>query len=306
MNKPTFIISYDCEGKWGVADILTKKQDSMLSSKNLLEAYSKLSNLHDRYQIRATWAFVGLMTMSFNEFKEKPWSKEGMFKGNKIFASYLKNYYGQNDGWFIPEAVKLVINGNHELASHGFSHCIIDPADISATEFQTDLKLIKKLDIFKNQKQLTYVYPRNIVNHTEELKKAGFIGYRGQLCDWPNKLGPCGRLLGEFNCWEKPQAHSSKGSLIRIPSGYFLNWRKGIRSWVPLQVTKSRWKKLLNNAIKKGNIIHLWSHPHNFIDGTEMYNLLEFILSEASQFHKSGDLSIMTMKEYASSCLSGT
>ena len=55
-----FILSLDCEGKWGVADTLTPFEHATLSNARLIEAYGQILALLDEFDIPATFAFVGL------------------------------------------------------------------------------------------------------------------------------------------------------------------------------------------------------------------------------------------------------
>src|SRR5688500_11776929 len=63
-----FILSLDCEGKWGVADLLSPANHAALSSERLVQAYSKIVALLDEYNVPATFAFVGLFGESQDSF----------------------------------------------------------------------------------------------------------------------------------------------------------------------------------------------------------------------------------------------
>ena len=56
----TFILSLDCEGKWGVADHLDAQTHRSLADARLRAAYRDILAALDRYDIAATFAFVGL------------------------------------------------------------------------------------------------------------------------------------------------------------------------------------------------------------------------------------------------------
>ena len=88
----------------------------------------------------------------------------------------------------------------------------------------------------------------------------------------------------EFNIFSRAQQHCSPGDSgqpVRIPGGIFLNWRWGGRKVVPINVTLKRWSYIIADAIQNGGIVHLWSHPHNFIDGDQMDILLDKVLELA-------------------------
>ena len=54
-----FVVSLDCEGKFGMADKISDFHNRHLTDQNLRKVYSGLVELFDRYEIRATFAFVG-------------------------------------------------------------------------------------------------------------------------------------------------------------------------------------------------------------------------------------------------------
>ncbi len=63
-----FILSLDCEGKWGVADGLTAKSREMLADDRLEAAYNQIVRLLDEHGIAATFAFAGLFSQSAEQF----------------------------------------------------------------------------------------------------------------------------------------------------------------------------------------------------------------------------------------------
>ena len=59
MGEPArFIISLDCEGKWGMADNLKPYHHECLTDAALARAYERLVRLFGGYQVSATFAFV--------------------------------------------------------------------------------------------------------------------------------------------------------------------------------------------------------------------------------------------------------
>ena len=66
-----FILSLDCEGKWGVADHLTPANHAQLTDAKLREAYRSILDLLDRYAIPATFAYVGCFSLSAVELAQR-------------------------------------------------------------------------------------------------------------------------------------------------------------------------------------------------------------------------------------------
>jgi len=100
---------------------------------------------------------------------------------------------------------------------------------------------------------------------------------------------------------EPAQNHATSDMLITIPGGAPLNWRHGLRQKIPIGFTVARWQNIINDAILHDKVVHLYTHPHNFITGDRMYFLLDEILRIASAALKRKELVNQTQKEYADS-----
>lgn len=71
-----------------------------------------------------------------------------------------------------------------------------------------------------------------------------------------------------------------------------------MRKRVPFNLTCRKWANLIADAIKQEKVVHLWTHPHNYIDGGDMYNLLDQILRLVRDAVKRGELVNLTQMEY--------
>ena len=98
----------------------------------------------------------------------------------------------------------------------------------------------------------------------------------------------------------KKKNYSQIDGLYKIPGGYFLNWRHGLRSFIPLFITQKKFKNSLKRAYQNNEVVHIWMHPHNFINGRDQYELFEKCLSTLKEFSDAGKISIMTQEEYLS------
>ena len=67
LKKGIVTISFDCEAKWGMAD---KDYDwlGLLDEKNVIESYKYILSVLEEFNIPSTFAFVGAMTESKNQF----------------------------------------------------------------------------------------------------------------------------------------------------------------------------------------------------------------------------------------------
>ena len=305
MKKSVFIISFDCEGKWGLADCITDYECNLLTNDYLNSAYQRLIGILDKYSLKATFAFVGAFTMSLDEYKANEEWFHDVYINEKSWLSKFKQNLKDNcyNGWLNPGSFEIVRQARqHEIASHGFTHLPLSERFISEEAFLGEMDSIAKLSQLKNLAFHTFVYPRNIIGYPHLLRAAGFVGYRNGL--YGKQLGRVRALLNEVNIFQLAHPHGiCEDGLIQIPSACFLNWRVGFRKMIPISVTLRKWHHMIDDGLRKNAVIHLYVHPQDFIDGANQYQLLEEILSVISRKHKSGEILNMTMGEYSQAML---
>ena len=66
----TFIISLDCEGKWGIADRDNRIESGFITRSALIRAYESLLRVLSVYEASATFAFVMALTLTKNELDD--------------------------------------------------------------------------------------------------------------------------------------------------------------------------------------------------------------------------------------------
>ena len=203
---------------------------------------------------------------------------------------------GDRDGWSNPELLDLVDGGGgHEIASHGFSHLVIDDGVIGREDLRYELAGLALMRELRGLSFSTLVYPRNVKGYPGELPEAGFLGYRDSIpTTGPGWLS----FARELKVLQRSEPQARPGRPIAIPGGAFLNWRARLRRRIPMSVTVRRWKSALHDAVRRGGVVHIWSHPHNFIDGAGQFELFDRVLGCAAELVASGDLVNLTQEEY--------
>ena len=294
-----FIISLDCEGKWGMADHLQPYHHELLTDAALARAYERLVALFARYEVPATFAFVMAFTLAPDErerFRTELLGDDG--------DAWLRPYHedlaaGRQQGWHVPQALDIIrAAAIHEVACHSFCHRPLGDRSISAAGAASELSSAHDVARLKGIPLETFIFPRNEVGHLAELRSAGFIGYRERLQRPRGKLGRALSLADELNMWTSAQrATPAREGLVPIPSGRFLNWRFGARRWVPAAVTRARWRHQLRRA-GCGDVVHLWLHPHNLITAPDTEPLLEAVLAEVAAMRDAGRIRIVTQRDY--------
>lgn len=295
---PTFIVSFDCEGKWGAADHLTPRHHQILTNERLAEAYRTLTDILAAHDLRATFAFVGLLILSPDEQEMcRSWF-EGLPAAGRQWASAYEEARrrGTLDGWSAPELLDIVRRGGgHEVGSHGFSHLVIDEAALGRDDLRYELSGLRLLSSVKGLSVTTLVYPRNVKGYVDELPSAGLLGFRDSI---PTTGSAAVSFSRELRVFERAEHHASLNRPVAIPGGAFLNWRARLRKRIPVGVTVQRWTSALRNAIETRRVVHLWSHPHNFIDGDSQAELFDRILSVAARYVREGRMENLTQEEY--------
>ena len=301
-NEGVFMVSFDCEGKWGFADRMTVNHEKSFTTDRLVEAYRKLLQLLKKKDIGGTFAFVGAFALPRSAYREHTdWFVAETANGQDWMAAFKADArQGRYEGWFAPEVLQLVMeDGRHEIGSHGFSHIPLGNADINAATFHREMELSSRVGAFYGYKPRTLIYPRNIIGYTDELRRHGLSGYRGGK--HPSLYRKVANRASEFNIMQssEPLMAPSGTSPVRIPGSGLLNWRSGMRKHIPMSVTQRRWEHALEHAATVGGAVHIWTHPHNFITGSRQFELLEGILDVAQEYIQSGRLRNPNQQEYA-------
>lgn len=276
-----FILSLDCEGKWGAADHLGAEHRETLSDARLETAYRGIIDLLERYEIAATFAFVGAFT----------WSRENArLDLIRALSRHAPGYFdgaladmATGQGWFGEWAVEMLPE-RHEVALHGATH--LPWGAIDERTARLELELLAAMPKVAGAE--TYVFPRNQVNHVHLLRTIGIASWREA-----RHRSRLGSLLTEFNPYPAPDAVGGA-----IPAGHFVNWRRGARRFVPPALSQFRARTMLARAAHRGEIVHYWTHPENIASAPATLDVLERILAEVAEFRSRGLVATMTQREY--------
>jgi len=300
-TPPAFIMSLDCEGKWGMADSLRPYHHRDLTDRNLAAAYAQLLEMLARHDIAATFAFVMAFTLTEAERQGFP----VLDRGDNAGDPWLRHYWasldaGLSEGWHVPEAFDRVRDDKrHEIASHSFCHRPLGDGAIDEAGAAAELADAAEAARVKQVELRTLVFPRNQVGNLQAVKSAGYLGYRSRLDRPGGARGKAKALLDEFDTGAEPQSQlNAREGLVAIPPGRFFNWRFGVRRLVPPQVTVARWRNQLDRCCREGGIVHLWLHPHNLITGPGTAEMLAEALGHVARLRDEGAIEVLTQRQY--------
>ncbi|WP_048306033.1 polysaccharide deacetylase family protein [Halomonas sp. PR-M31] len=316
-EKGTFVISLDFELYWGVRD---KKgiNDYRENILGVWKAIPAILDLLEKYNVHATWATVGIL---FAENKQQallysPTKKPSYTDKNLSPYLYLEeNGFLEDEMHFAPDLIKKISRyAGQEVATHTYCHyyCLEDGQ--SDEEFKEDISSAIKIASQYNIETKSLVFPRNQFNenYLNLLSDLGITSYRGTEKSWIYKADHnkeskkrsrrAARLLDSYinlsghNTY-KIEKNDDKASPIDIRSSRFLRPVSEKLKFLE-SIRLQRIKRSMKNAAKKGEIYHLWFHPHNFgVNLHENIEFLESILKYYSNLNSSYDMNSLNMSE---------
>ncbi len=316
------VISLDFELFWGMSDATT------------LEAYGphvagertaipRMLSLFNEYGIHATWATVGmLMTRNKEELLSLLPSpeKRPVYKDMRISTYYHLEHEGvgsnENDDpyHYGPTLVEKILATPHqEIENHTFSHYYAVDGVMNAPEiFAADLDAHRAVCKTYGVTTSAIVFPRNQASPEalQVCKQKGLTSYRGNEDHFLYRARTTQqslfvralRLVDHYINISGHHTYSIPISSIseiplNIPSSRFLRpWMKTLSFLEPLRMR--RIKTAMTYAAKRGEVFHLWWHPHNFgINQTENFRNLLMILSHYKFLQEKYGMQSSSMKD---------
>ncbi|WP_215226802.1 polysaccharide deacetylase family protein [Echinicola shivajiensis] len=296
MRNSIFTISLDFELHWGRFDKFPIAAE-LEYYQNARMAIPKILNLFEAFGIEATWATVGMLfAESWDEWRDYL-PDEFPDYANANLSAYewaAKNMYAASSCLFAPDLIKSIINTpGQEVGSHTFSHYYTQETGQEMSQFRADLRMAKKIAKDKFGLSLSsLVFPRNqySAHSIKVCKEEGFEIFRGNPSDWfwksPEKSNLLKKVfrtgdtlypLGNDTSYSLDDTYRGDSEIINLPASRLLRpYRK------PSMFNNRRIQRIMEEmtlAAKKGNVYHLWWHPHNFGTYTsENLSLLKVIL----------------------------
>lgn len=315
-----FVISLDFELFWGVRDKRTIDSYGEFIEKTH-EIVPELVTIFNDYKIKSTFATVGfLFAESKKEIEDYSPNKKPYYVDSNLspysdcFVQVEK--FSEKDLYhYAPKLISLLVNdGNHEIASHTFSHFYCLEEGQTKEDFEEDVKAAVQIAKNKGVDIKSMVFPRNQVNfdYMENCANYGIIAFRGNERVWFNKAESeekttvLKRIARTLDCYINISGHHcysiddmGKGYPYNIPSSRFLRpYLKKLSFFEPLKLR--RIKKGMTYAAKRNELYHLWWHPHNFGNHSEEnFNTLHKILEHYKYLNIKYGFESITMEQMA-------
>lgn len=305
-----FIISLDFELAWGVLDHFSETGygNNIMAVHHVLPQILKL---FAKYDIHATIAYVGFLNCNSVEQLRQCRPEHTPNYENRKLSPYNDDFsyiIGHEQYYFAPELIRQIRQTpGIELASHTFSHYYCMEKGQDNLSFEDDMKMVVMGMKNETGNVETIIFPRNQVNdkYLSILQKYGIRSYRGN----PKRLfkpngGMIQRILRLADTYINLTGHNTypavkpNSTLVDIPaSRFFKPYSNKLFFLEALKI--HRIKKSMSHAARKGEMFHLWWHPHNFGCNTrENLENLENILQHYQYLHMKYNFNSVSMKEY--------
>lgn len=269
VDLPAFVISLDFELRWGMHDRLGCNMNGYrMNLENARLAVPALLKLFTTRKIRATWACVGALGCHdwaeyFSRAPQPPKYEDPRLAINPRYAELDPKGHLH----FAPELlVTIHASSGQELGSHTFSHLLMRERGVTEEDVKADLAAVSLL--WKERfgaLPRSLVFPRSQCAFLPVIRAASIRIWRGNPRLWyyncdevvTNRFIPRAlRLVDSINPWAH-RASVLEGDMTR--ASLFLRTNLPRPAWA-LHVARIR-REL--NALRPGEIFHLWCHPHN-------------------------------------------
>lgn len=311
----SFVISLDFEMFWGVADSQTIAGYGR-NIEGSLPAIQKLLEMFRRYEIRATWATVGMvMCRDFSQWSDiRPAIYPGYLReacSSYSLASQAREYPGLFFGQ--PTVKRILDTPGQEVATHTYSHFYCSEPGAAPEQLAADLACAKYIGEELGITYQSIVFPRNQVREEflPTLRDAGISVFRGNPSHWLYRDGHitpggvAGRAIRFADTWVNLTGNhgsvpDTRNGIHDLPASMFLRpWSKKLRSLDLMRL--ARIKHAMSDAASRGENFHLWWHPHNFGVNTEQnLHMLDLVLQHFKSLRDTHGMQSMCMSDFVS------
>lgn len=323
IRKGIFVISLDFELHWGGFEKwpVDRYRHYFANTRTVIP---RMLDLFARHQVHVTWATVGML---FHETRQqlennfpaaRPAYRDQQLSAYNFISS---NGIGESESTdplhYADSLIRRIIATPHqELASHTFAHYYCNEPGQTPDQFRADLQAARRAAQRYGHTLRSLVFPRNQFNedYLRVCYEEGFTSVRDNPRDWFWNI----RSTQNESKWKR----LNRGLDAYFPVGkqntYTLD-SIDVRTGMPLCIPASRLLRpynpkefFLNNmkigricaemdrAAARGEVYHLWWHPHNFGSYPEqsMRGLVQ-IVKHFSMLHDAGKMVSLSMSEVA-------
>lgn len=315
------VISLDFEIHWGVRDLTRVDGPYRANLEGVWEVVPRLLETFQEFDVAATWATVGLL---FADSREQAHAHTPALKPSyrdETLDPY-REHLGQSEDddpfHYAPSLIEKVRRSpRQEIGTHTFSHYYcLEPGQDGAS-FEQDLNSAISIAREKDLQLKSLVFPRNQYNpdYDQILCDAGITCYRGNQRTWAYRPGSTaesnkpakklGRLADHYvkvagyhtTRWD--EVLQPDRPLCDVPASFYLRpFSPRLKKLDPLRLR--RIEQAMRHAATRGELFHLWWHPHNFgIFIDENLAFLRKVLTAYRQLRQAHGMRSLSMGEVA-------
>ena len=317
-GRGALVLSLDFELAWGFGGKVaggSPLEESLLATRHLIPRFLATFEAHE---VAATWAAVGALFASGWE----EWDEARPRCGPAVASRYAMGRHGRDHGavrssiHFAPELLtSIAASPRQEIGTHTFSHyeCFEDSGDAHA--FREDLRAARRIAASRGVELRSMVFPRN--QHRPEYDRIlideGIRAFRGNPRAWmwrfesgdqgDSPTRRAGRWLDTYVPVSTARCTQSWGEvrqatgLSNVRASFFLR-PAGARGAALQSRHFSRLAAAIRGAAKRGELLHLWWHPHNFAERpAESFSLLSRLLEVFEECRQRRGMMSLTMSD---------
>jgi peptidoglycan/xylan/chitin deacetylase (PgdA/CDA1 family) len=317
-SSGALVVSLDFELAWGVSRTTASRYAANLLGSRV--AIPRLLALFEKYGIAATWATVGfLFARTRDELVASSPPDRARPRYDDSRLDPYREAIGENEEEdpfsYAPSLIDQIRQTpGQEVATHTFSHYYCAEPGQTAETFRADLEAARAIAERWAIDTTSIVFPRNQHNPAYDpiLTELGISAYRGMPRAWMWRPGPsrqtgtlvrrAGRLADSY---VSLSGHGTvawsdvlqPNGLADVRASCFL---RPVSPHIPLQraFLLRRIRRSLRRAARRGEIYHLWWHPHNFgLHVDENLALLELILEEFARLREELGMWSLAMRD---------
>lgn len=312
MKNGALVISLDFELVWGIFDHVVIA-DKVTYFNNTLLAIPQMLEVFQKNDIKVTWATVGMLfNENWEEWKanipqETPTYDRGILNPYTFGEQHRKSSY--DNFFFAPKLIKDIqsVKGQ-EVGTHTYSHYYCLEKGQTLSQFEADIQqaviMASKFDI----ELKSLVFPRNQFNknYLEVCHKHQIETVRTNPDDWYwdttkpdtlfSKLARTGDAYLPLGNKSYPKEKINRDIVVCQQASRFFRPQSSIELLNKTRV--NRIKNEIKQAAKKGEVYHLWWHPHNFgIDTANAISSLKDIIDTYAQCRETYGMQSLTMTQ---------
>ena len=281
MKQGTLVISLDFELVWGVFDHI-RLDEKVRYFDHTLEVIPQILDCFEKNDLQATWATVGMLFNSNWEEWMANRPEELPTYDNPNLDAYAYGERHRHSGldrfFFAPELVRAILQTKgQELGSHTYSHYYCGESGQTVRQFNADLAQAVQLARQFGVTLTSLVFPRNQYRESY-IAACGANGIRQVRTNpkawyWADpKAGLVAKVARTADAYLPFASKSYPFSGVEAlgsgvqgqPASRFLRPLHSNRMLNALRL--QRVVSEMTEAAQKGEVYHLWWHPHNFGD----------------------------------------